>query len=288
MKSYFDARPVCRPALPSDQGDVLEFTKFIWEGHDYIRYVWDDWLADPRGLLAVAEYAGHAVALGKASYVADGQWWLEGLRVDPRYQGMKISSHMFEYLDDWWKQHAGGSICLMTSWERVQVHHLCARLGYEKIGEVRAYVAKPIAGGPHGFQVVEAGEVDEALRFASAHLGYCWGLADFGWKFARPDLALLDEQRREGRLWRRDDGSVIGYWEDEYDGQRTMGLAFAACDRGAITDVLGGMRQLAEELGYSSVLWHAPVQDDVLRAAEAAGFESEMPGSAYLFGKSSE
>jgi hypothetical protein len=45
------------------------------------------------------------------------------------------------------------------------------------------------------------------------------------------------------------------------------------------------VRRLAGEQGYSSVLWHAPVRDDALSAAEAAGYASEQPGSAYLFGK---
>src|SRR5512146_635039 len=183
MKDFLSPQVVCRPALPSDRGDVLEFTRHIWEGHDYIQYVWDDWLADPRGLLAVAQYGHDAVALGKASYVAESQWWLEGLRVDPNYQGLKISSRMFEYLDNWWQHHAGGAIRLMTSSERVQVHHLCARLGYDKIGEVRAYVAPALEGEPHGFQPVAEAGVDDALHFASVHLGYCPGLADLGWKF---------------------------------------------------------------------------------------------------------
>ena len=38
---------VCRPALPRDTADVLEFSKFIWNGHDYVKYVWDEWLNDP-------------------------------------------------------------------------------------------------------------------------------------------------------------------------------------------------------------------------------------------------
>jgi GNAT superfamily N-acetyltransferase len=284
MRDFFSPVPVCRRALSSDRDDVLEFTKFIWGGHDYIKYVWDEWFADPCGLLAVIEYGGHAVALGKASCIAEGQWWLEGLRVDPRYQGSKLSSRMFEYLDGWW-QHAGGAIRLMTSSERVQVHHLCARLGYDKIGEVRSYVASPVRGEPHGFRPVKDTELDDALRFISAHLGYCWGLADFGWKFAVPDRTLLDEQVRGGRLWRRDD-AVVGYWEDEYDGERMLGLAFAACEPASLRSVLEDVRRLAAGQGYSTVLWHSPVREDVLRAAEEAGYTSEQPGSAYFFGKS--
>ncbi len=287
MKSFFSPQVVCRRALASDRADVLEFTKFIWDGHDYIKYIWDDWLPDPRGLLAVAEFGGHAVALGKASYVAENQWWLEGLRVDPKYQGLKISSHMFEYLDGWWQEHAGGAIRLMTSSERVQVHHMCARLGYDKIGEVKAYVASPLMREPHGFTQVRSGGLDDALQFARAHLGYCYGLVDLGWKFAEPDHTMLEDLSREGKLWQSEHG-LVGFWEDEDDGQRMLALAFAACDPDAITPLLGDVRRLAGALDYSSLLWHAPVEQDVLRAAEKAGFESEQPGSAYLFGKSRE
>ena len=41
---------VCRPALPMDTPQVLDLAKHIWEGHDYIPYVWNDWLADPQGV----------------------------------------------------------------------------------------------------------------------------------------------------------------------------------------------------------------------------------------------
>ena len=56
---------VCRPALPRDTADVLEFIKFIWNGHDYVKYVWDEWFNDPDGILVAAEYEGHCVGIAK-------------------------------------------------------------------------------------------------------------------------------------------------------------------------------------------------------------------------------
>jgi GNAT superfamily N-acetyltransferase len=284
----FSSLPVCRPALPSDRTDVLEFTKFIWGGHDYIQYVWDDWLADPRGLLAVAEYAGHAVALGKATYVAEGQWWLEGLRVDPRYQGLKIGSHIFEYLDNWWQRHAGGAFRLMTAWDRVQVHHLCERFGWQKIGEVKSWEADAMVGGPHPFRPVASADVPDVLRFASAHLDYCWHLADLGWVFGVPDHAMLASQAQAGRLYRSaDSAALLGCWEDVDDGPRTMGVSFIACALEALPTTLSDVRRLAASRGFDRVLWHAPVRDNVEAVLAAAGYESIHPGSAFLFGKES-
>ena len=72
---------VCRPVLPKDTPDVLELTRWIWGGHDYIHLVWADWLKDTEGLLTVAEYGGHVVGLYKLTRLSPSEWWLEGLRV---------------------------------------------------------------------------------------------------------------------------------------------------------------------------------------------------------------
>jgi hypothetical protein len=81
---------LCRPAIESDRADVLEFCRNIWDGEDYVPYVWDEWFRDPTGLLAVAEYDGHAIGCSKITQISTGQWWLEGFRVDPKYQGLRI------------------------------------------------------------------------------------------------------------------------------------------------------------------------------------------------------
>jgi GNAT superfamily N-acetyltransferase len=101
--------------------------------------VWREWLDDPEGLLATAQYGSHAVGIAKVTHLSPGQWWLEGLRVNPNFQGLKIGSHLHEYMDRWWLRHGDGVIRLMTSSQRVQVHHLCERTGYTKLGEVAGY-----------------------------------------------------------------------------------------------------------------------------------------------------
>ncbi len=74
---------LCRPARPSDTDDVMALTKTIWDGGDYIPIVWQDWLADRLGLLAVAEWEGRAVGVGKLTCITPESWWMEGLRTDP-------------------------------------------------------------------------------------------------------------------------------------------------------------------------------------------------------------
>jgi hypothetical protein len=87
LHSFSEPRVVIRPALPLDREAVLEFCKFIWDGHDYIPDVWDDWMADPSGEMFVAEYAGRrsAWAVSPCSRQASIGWkacaWTRSTRV---------------------------------------------------------------------------------------------------------------------------------------------------------------------------------------------------------------
>lgn len=288
LTDFASPKVVCRPALPSDASDVLEFTKFIWDGHDYIQFVWSDWLADPQGLLAVAEYGGHAVALGKLSWISPGQWWLEGLRVDPKYQGLKIGSHIFEYLDDWWRHQGGGAVRLMTESRRVQVHHLCGRLGYTKLGEVRSHAAAASKVSRDAFQPVQEEEATQAMDFASANLAESSGLMDSGWRFSAPDEPALAELAAAGRLywWNDSQGrGLLACWEDEDEGERVLGIGFAAVAGRALAPMLADARSLAGRLGFGRVVWLAPAKEPVEAALREAAYKTDWDVTAYLFGK---
>jgi GNAT superfamily N-acetyltransferase len=121
---------VCRPALPKDTADVMALTREIWNGNDYIPYVWAEWLADPEGLLAVAEYGGRVVGLAHLSSKGSGEWWLQGLRVHPALQGRGIASRLHGYILDTWQRNPGKVLRLATSSARLPVHHLCQRTGF--------------------------------------------------------------------------------------------------------------------------------------------------------------
>ena len=126
--------------------------------------------------LVIVCVCGLAVGMGKVSRVSKDQWWLEGLRVDPRYQGLKIGTQLHVYLQDWWEQHGGGIMRLMTSWERVEVHHMCERFGWTKVGEVKEHMAPALPEETHTLRPVPQSELDEALRFALSHLEHHFSL----------------------------------------------------------------------------------------------------------------
>lgn len=81
-----------RPARPEDREAVLAFCTHTWEWGDYIEYVWDEWLHDPRGVLFVAIADGRPVGVAHMRMLTATEAWLEGMRVDPAYRGQGLAA----------------------------------------------------------------------------------------------------------------------------------------------------------------------------------------------------
>ncbi|TMD51749.1 MAG: GNAT family N-acetyltransferase [Chloroflexi bacterium] len=62
----------------------------VWEGHDYIPRVFDDWVSDPGAWFQAAEVDGELVGIQRLRPIARTVVWYEGLRVAPqkRRQGL--------------------------------------------------------------------------------------------------------------------------------------------------------------------------------------------------------
>jgi GNAT superfamily N-acetyltransferase len=289
-QTFSEPRVVCRPALASDSADVLELTKYIFDGDDYVPSVWQDWLDDPHGLLAVAQYGPHVVGMAKVTLLSPGQWWLEGLRVDPKFQGLKIGSHIHEYMDAWWLQHCDGVLRLVTSSERVKVHHLSERTGYARVAEVIGYEAASLAEPSRGFEPVAPGEVGDAAIFVSAQQTPLGAFMDSGRQFSSPaEPALLDKARQQRLFWWRGREALFSYWVDEEDSM--LGLGLVACavpdkgEPGLLAELLLDTRRFAAERNFKSVLWHVPVGPNLRSSLKAAGFATDWDDTGCIFEK---
>lgn len=74
-----------RPGKPEDAGRIRELSRDIWEGHDYLGEAIEGWIAE--GGVYVGIIDGRIVGLSRIRRLADDDWWIEGLRVDPAQQG---------------------------------------------------------------------------------------------------------------------------------------------------------------------------------------------------------
>ncbi|MCL4529552.1 MAG: GNAT family N-acetyltransferase [Chloroflexi bacterium] len=287
IKDFNTPKVVCRPALPLDSTDVFEFTKFIWEGHDYIQYVWNEWFADPHGLLAVAEYGGRAVGMAKVTLVSKGQWWLEGFRVDPNVQGLKIGSRIHEYVNGWWDEYGDGMVRLMTSSERVQVHHLSERTGYHKVGEVNSFSAPALDEKTDSFSTVRPDELNAALDFAITSEPYQLNhnLIDIGWtQMALDEISMKQLIAEEKVFWWHGRGGLFIKWDDnDDDGNKVLGVSLPACKIESVPELLTNIRRFASANGYVSVFGIFYVDPQIVSALTKAGYSLPWDSTAYIF-----
>lgn len=285
--TFFSPQVVCRPALTRDHADIAEFCKGIWEGGDYVPDVWHHWFSDPNGILVSAEYEGHVIGCGKLSLIDDGQWWLEGLRVDPNRQGLKVGSKIHNYLTGWWQEHGSGTLRLMT--ENPAVVHLCSKTGFVKTHELRGYKAKPIDEPTDNFS--PAMDTSEAAAFAlgSESIQANDFLIDLGWRIGIPNTSIFDIYSGYKAdfvhtfYWWREKRGLFSAWEDEEESNRQLVLGVFACALNDMPALLMDIRRFAARKKFDRVFQLAFLNPQTLRQLEQAGFSTSWEDYLRLF-----
>jgi GNAT superfamily N-acetyltransferase len=81
-----------------DREPLLAIAARIWEGHDYLPFVFDPWVRDEAGYFAGLFLDGRLVGCGRYLPLDDRRVWLESLRIDPDEQrhglGRVMSGHI--------------------------------------------------------------------------------------------------------------------------------------------------------------------------------------------------
>ena len=277
-----------RPARESDQNDMIHLTAQMWEGHDYVPQVWSEWLADREGLLAAAEAEGRMVGFGKLTRVSPKEWWLEGLRVEPGYQGLKIGSQLTEYLVRQWQRRKGGVIRLATSSERVEVHHLCERLGFRRVGIRRVMAAAPAARGACEFQPMLAADLKEAAALWKSNAALGTGdLINNSWQWSSfTEERLMEFIRRQRAWWWRKRSAVLLAYDRERDHKLNFEVAAIIVPAGKLTPILRQLRVLAKAQKADRVAWVLPDNPRIAGAAKRAGFASAWNARLWIFERS--
>lgn len=282
---------VCRPALPKDTADMKAFTRWIWDGHDYVPHYWHAWLEDPHGLLAVAEYAGHVVGISKLSWIGGDEWWLHGLRVDPDHQGKGIASRMHSYILDYWERNCRGVLRLATSSVRLPVHHLCERTGFHKVGEYLSYAAPALDSPAGSFTPVLIEDVERALGFVrqSELFRLAFGFIVLDWQWSEPSVdhlsaAVTGDHAQWWVAGGVDRGLLVTGIEEEEDGS-SLYIQLAGSDLDALPEMLVDYRRLAGSKRCNRAAWMAPNREEIKDALTQAGFTMDWEHALYLYEK---
>lgn len=84
-----------RKLIHEDYEDIVDISKDIWDGTDYLPSIFHSWVED-RGMFigAVDSDSNKVIGVDKYSILHDGTGWLEGLRVHKNYRGRGIAKEL--------------------------------------------------------------------------------------------------------------------------------------------------------------------------------------------------
>jgi len=91
-----------RKMMMSDKEDVLRICSKIWDGHDFLPSMFDEWVKDEKGYFAAALHEGKLVGMGRITFLTETDAWFEGLRKDQdadiKGMGVAVTRHLLDAL----------------------------------------------------------------------------------------------------------------------------------------------------------------------------------------------
>ncbi len=198
MKTQFHIRP----ARPSDRDAVFAMVADVWDGDDYLPYVWDDWLADDSNPFLVGELAGAVVAVGRLTALAPGEDWFEGLRIAPAWRGHGFAHAMTARCVELARERGSRVLRYSSGDNNLPMRRVAAALGFQLVGGLNWYEA-PLLEGVPGYLALPPERFDTLLQelAVSPLLARTAGLYAYDWRAFE-----LTAQRLQGHLAR---GEII-------------------------------------------------------------------------------
>ena len=274
-----------------DKKQVVEFTRTIWNGNDYLPEVWDSWITDYDGQLITAELGGRAIGVIKLSRLASRQWWMEGLRVDPLHRKMGIGYRLFDYILEEWRVRHNGPIRFITNSENFSIHNFAQRSGFLKVGEYSHFESSALEKTGLHFECMVESEAADAMAFyvKLADHTLLGSYLDAGWAYCTIDESIVQEAiKRKHAWWWRDHQGLLMIFEEVDGEEKQPFIQGIACRRNELTDLLLDYRGLCGDLGYQKAYWSANLNLELREYLDKAGFQRGWDKSIFLFEKQHE
>ncbi len=278
--AHKDAAPQIqvRAAQAADGPAIEAISAQIWEGRDYIPDVWEDWLADPDGQFSVAEMEGRVVGYGKLTRLADGEWWMEGLRVAPAHRGEGIAGRLHAHQIELARCTGRGTLRLGTHAENHPVHHMAARDGFRRVAVYRPYRADPLpALEPPSLRRLTGADLETAWALVqnSPRLRAASGLCEDFWHWKSLTRAELERRLADGDAWGLETGGALAalalVGRPEEGGE--PGVLHVDYVEGSLAPILEELRRLAARMDCAELRFRPVDEPELIAATEAAGYE---------------
>lgn len=158
-----------RPARAEDREAVFAMVATVWDGHDYIPRIWEEWLHDPAGPLLVGEQQGRPVALAKLTGVGAGQDWFEGLRVAPEQRGRGLARLMLARCIELARERGSRVLRFCTSIHNPTMHRVADEFGFRLCYLAQWYTAETAES--QELRIGQVGPADQLTTLGPERLG---------------------------------------------------------------------------------------------------------------------
>ncbi len=202
-----------REARPGDKEPLMSFIREVWGGHDYIPYVWDEWIRDMDAKMYVALADGVQVGMSRVRFLEDGSAWFEGARVHPDYRGMRIAAALGERAMKSARER-GVRVFRLTSgsWNK-SAHRSIARIGFGETARMSVYAPSKGArfGLVLGVRTVGKEGAEDAFRKIRNSREFRLGSGVMWDSFAAEALTkeIVTQESAAGRLYTTGDALAI-------------------------------------------------------------------------------
>jgi GNAT superfamily N-acetyltransferase len=271
-----------RPVRPADRDRIIELTRDVWDGHDYLPRVFDDWIADAGSAFQAAEIDGMLVGVQRLRPFAPGLVWFEGLRVASTHRRQGLARAMLGSAIAEAKEQGFREMRLATG--NIAAARLFEGAGFARRLDIRWWQASRVEGGESAripdpaearrlWPAVAAGPGTSLYNGVSADIS---GARDL-------DAAELERLARTGMLRVGPGGRVVaGLRQTQSD---AISVALLAGRGGALRELLMALRFEADADGLDHVTVALPRDHPAGEDLRASGYDfANDDDTTYIYG----
>ena len=270
-----------RKVSQADKERVLEISSKIWEGSDFIKYVFDDWVNDTEGEFTLGEKDGIIVGFSKYTKHSDSEVWLEGIRVDEKYGNQGFGKAIAQYHISRARAEGADIIRLSAYVGSKESIKIVEGLGFKKDGyfttgckQLDANAAKP-AGAKNVINIMSTATAWDLITRGNAYY-MTNGYVSYGWTFKKLTYELVDRLVKEKCVYGvLRDGKVSSVMILTEDSHKDMGLniGFIDGDMATMKELVDFAELQAGNMGMSYYESMAPMDERLINVLELSGFE---------------
>ncbi len=276
---------------PEHKEIVLKMVEQIWDGEDYTKIVYDDWVQNQRSPFYGLWIDDNLVGIGKLTRLTDHDIWLEGLKKNPECTIPGIGKRFVKFFFDMLKDESGlHSIRFSTYYANTESIRLNTQIGFEKTHTFSnlTYEIDVFKQPVEGVEIFNGSIEDLVGLFSESEFFHAMdGFITQGWVFYPSTEDILRKFIRNGivLVTRSENGIEGAILLTDSPKERSVSLvSIAAEDEATRKKLLDGAVYLTQQRGVERITMMCPEHPAYLQWLKDFGFESwEQDHDVFLF-----